>query len=194
MMFGHVETLEDRIEHLRRDPRGAGSHGRLYRVHRLDLPGREHETGRRGGDRAEYLRTLAVIRVFLDNVDNIQASWVTQGPKLGAASLAFGCQRHGQHDDRGECRRVGRYGSRDARATDCCGDPGRRVDPPSSGHDLFEAGGTDLRLTPYFFRAASSFNTPSIRAWVDFENQPSRNSPMKAASWARIRSTVAERR
>jgi 2-iminoacetate synthase ThiH len=39
---------------------------------------------------AEYLRTMATARLFLDNFVNIQASWVTQGPKVGAASLAFG--------------------------------------------------------------------------------------------------------
>ena len=44
---------------------------------------------------AEYLRTLAVARVYLDNVDNFQASWVTQGPMMGAASLAFGCNDMG---------------------------------------------------------------------------------------------------
>jgi cyclic dehypoxanthinyl futalosine synthase len=48
------------------------------------------ELGGRQVTSAEYLRTLSVARVFLDNIENVQASWVTQGPKLGAASLAFG--------------------------------------------------------------------------------------------------------
>ena len=95
MMFGHVETVEDRYEHL----------GRLR-----DLQDRSrgftaficwtYQSGNTalGGDEvtsAEYLRTLAVARVFLDNIDNFQASWVTQGPKIGAASLAFGANDMG---------------------------------------------------------------------------------------------------
>jgi len=39
---------------------------------------------------AEYLRTLAVSRLMLDNVPHIQGSWVTQGPKIGQMSLSFG--------------------------------------------------------------------------------------------------------
>ncbi len=90
MMFGHVESLEDRIEHLQRirdlQDRTGGFTAFIcwtYQSENTELGGREVTS-------AEYLRTLAVSRIFLDNVDNIQASWVTQGPKLGAASLAFG--------------------------------------------------------------------------------------------------------
>jgi cyclic dehypoxanthinyl futalosine synthase len=90
MMFGHVETLEDRVQHLRAirelQDRSGGFTAFIcwtYQTENTELGGRE-VTG------AEYLRTLAVSRIFLDNVDNIQASWVTQGPKLGAAALAFG--------------------------------------------------------------------------------------------------------
>lgn len=39
---------------------------------------------------AEYLKVLALSRLFLDNVDNIQASWVTQGAKIAQTALAFG--------------------------------------------------------------------------------------------------------
>jgi cyclic dehypoxanthinyl futalosine synthase len=90
MMFGHVETLEDRVEHLQRlrdlqDRTGGFTAfiGWTYQAENTEL----------GGDAvtsAEYLRTLGVSRLFLDNFDNVQASWVTQGPKMGAASLAFG--------------------------------------------------------------------------------------------------------
>jgi len=89
-MFGHVETLADRVEHLRRirelqDRTGGFTAfiGWTYQVENTELGGDEVTS-------AEYLRTLSVARVFLDNIDNIQASWVTQGPKLGAASMAFG--------------------------------------------------------------------------------------------------------
>jgi cyclic dehypoxanthinyl futalosine synthase len=90
MMFGHIETRADRIEHLVRlrdlqDRTGGFTAfiGWTYQAENTELGGHEVTT-------AEYLRTLAVARVFLDNIDNVQASWVTQGPKVGAASLAFG--------------------------------------------------------------------------------------------------------
>ncbi len=90
MMFGHIETRADRIEHLRRlrelQDRTGGFTAFIcwtYQAENTDLGGTEVTT-------AEYLRTLAVSRAYLDNIENIQASWVTQGPKMGAASLAFG--------------------------------------------------------------------------------------------------------
>jgi cyclic dehypoxanthinyl futalosine synthase len=90
MMFGHIESRADRIEHLRklRDlqdrTRGFTAFiGWTYQPGNTEMGGIEATT-------AEYLRTMAVSRVFLDNFENIQASWVTQGPKVGAASLAFG--------------------------------------------------------------------------------------------------------
>jgi cyclic dehypoxanthinyl futalosine synthase len=90
MMFGHVESLAERIEHLKQlrdlQDRTQGFTafiGWTYQAEHTELGGAEVTT-------AEYLRTLAVSRLFLDNIDNVQASWVTQGPKIGAASLAFG--------------------------------------------------------------------------------------------------------
>lgn len=90
MMFGHVETRADRVEHLRllrdlQDRTGGFTAfiGWTYQPGNTALGGTEVTT-------AEYLRTMAVSRLFLDNIPNIQASWVTQGPKVGAASLAFG--------------------------------------------------------------------------------------------------------
>ena len=90
MMFGHVESRADRIEHLNvlrdlQDRTGGFTAfiGWTFQPGRTELGGEEATT-------AEYLRTMAVARLFLDNVDNLQASWVTQGPKVGAASLAFG--------------------------------------------------------------------------------------------------------
>jgi len=90
MMFGHIESRADRIEHMRllrelQDRTGGFTAfiGWTFQPGNTELGGNEATT-------AEYLRTMAVARVFLDNVPNIQASWVTQGPKVGAASLAFG--------------------------------------------------------------------------------------------------------
>jgi cyclic dehypoxanthinyl futalosine synthase len=90
MMFGHIESRADRVEHMRmlrdlQDRTGGFTAfiGWTFQPGNTELGGREATT-------AEYLRTMAVARIFLDNIDNIQASWVTQGPKVGAASLAFG--------------------------------------------------------------------------------------------------------
>ena len=95
MMFGHIETVEERIEHLQRvrdvQDRTAGFTAFIcwtYQADNTALGGEEVTS-------AEYLRTLAVARLFLDNVDNFQASWVTQGPKVGGASLAFGANDMG---------------------------------------------------------------------------------------------------
>ncbi len=95
MMFGHVETLEERVDHF---------------VHLRDLQDRT------GGFTAfigwtfqpahtalaaeeltsfQYLRTLAVARLMLDNFSNVQASWVTQGSKIGQVSLRFGANDFG---------------------------------------------------------------------------------------------------
>lgn len=90
MMFGHIESRADRVEHLRilrdlQDRTGGFTAfiGWTFQPGNTELGGREATT-------AEYLRTMSVARIFLDNVPNLQASWVTQGPKVGAASLAFG--------------------------------------------------------------------------------------------------------
>ena len=90
MMFGHIETRAHRVEHLERlrelQDRTGGFTAFIcwtYQAENTDLGGTEVTT-------AEYLRTLAVSRVFLDNIQNFQASWVTQGPKMAGASLAFG--------------------------------------------------------------------------------------------------------
>jgi len=95
MMFGHIETVEERIEHLVRvrdvQDRTAGFTAFIcwtYQAENTSLGGREVTS-------AEYLRTLSVARLFLDNIDNFQASWVTQGPKVGGASLAFGANDMG---------------------------------------------------------------------------------------------------
>jgi cyclic dehypoxanthinyl futalosine synthase len=95
MMFGHVETLAERVEHLERvrdlqDRTGGFTAfiGWTYQPENTELGGREATT-------AEYLRMLSVSRVFLDNIENFQASWVTQGPKIGGASLAFGANDMG---------------------------------------------------------------------------------------------------
>ncbi len=95
MMYGTVETDEERIEHLRR-LRDLQDEGRGFTAFITWSFQPEHTE--RGGHEAtgvDYLRTLAIARIFLDNFDNLQASWVTQGGKVGQLSLAFGANDMG---------------------------------------------------------------------------------------------------
>ena len=95
MMYGHVETVEERIEHLTRlrevqDERGGFTAfiAWSYQPEHTQLGGYE-ATG------MEYLRTLALARIVLDNFPSLQASWVTQGGKVGQLSLAYGANDMG---------------------------------------------------------------------------------------------------
>jgi cyclic dehypoxanthinyl futalosine synthase len=95
MMYGTVETLEERLEHLFRlrdlqDETGGFTAFITwsYQPEHTELSGVE-ATG------IDYLRTLAIARLVLDNFDNLQSSWVTQGGKVGQLSLAFGANDMG---------------------------------------------------------------------------------------------------
>jgi cyclic dehypoxanthinyl futalosine synthase len=95
MMFGHIETVEDRIEHLQRlrdlqDQTG----GFTAFICWTFQPEHTHLRAERVGSH-EYLRMLALARIFLDNFDNVQASWVTQGPRIGQVALKFGANDFG---------------------------------------------------------------------------------------------------
>jgi len=143
MMFGHVETVEDRIEHLdrvraqqdkslsygstRRNASGKQSQPPLTRLEATLSPSDGERAWVRGGHipasstntmlsgpgyftaficwtfqpentrlncptvgAHEYLRTQALARIYLDNFDNVQSSWVTQGPEIGQIALKFG--------------------------------------------------------------------------------------------------------
>jgi cyclic dehypoxanthinyl futalosine synthase len=93
MMYGHVETLAERIEHMRRIRELQDeTHGfRAFISWTFQPEGtrlaplvEHHPTS------FEYLLTQAVSRIYLDNVDHIQSSWVTQGMKVGQVALEFG--------------------------------------------------------------------------------------------------------
>ena len=96
MMFGHVETLEERIEHMERVRQLQDETGGLTafiswtfqpeHTEMADVPAR---------GAFEYLKTQAVSRLYLDNVPNIQSSWVTQGAKIGQLALYFGANDMG---------------------------------------------------------------------------------------------------
>jgi cyclic dehypoxanthinyl futalosine synthase len=95
MMYGTVETDEERIEHLIRLRQLQDETGGFtafiawsYQPEHTELAGTE-ATG------VDYLRTLATARIVLDNFDNLQASWVTQGGKVGQLSLAYGANDMG---------------------------------------------------------------------------------------------------
>ena len=95
MMYGTVETDEERLEHLLRLRALQDETGGFtafitwsYQPDHTELAGTE-ATG------IDYLRTLALARIVLDNFDNLQASWVTQGGKVGQLSLAFGANDMG---------------------------------------------------------------------------------------------------
>jgi cyclic dehypoxanthinyl futalosine synthase len=96
MMFGHVETIEDRIEHLRRireqQDRSGGFTAFICWTFQPEhtVLKVQHPTGV-----AEYLRTQALARIFLDNIDNVQSSWVTQGPGIGQIALKYGANDFG---------------------------------------------------------------------------------------------------
>jgi cyclic dehypoxanthinyl futalosine synthase len=95
MMYGTVETDEERLEHLLRLRALQDETGGFtafitwsYQPDHTELAGSE-ATG------IDYLRTLAIARIVLDNFDNLQASWVTQGGKVGQLSLAYGANDMG---------------------------------------------------------------------------------------------------
>ena len=95
MMYGTVETAEERLEHMFRLREVQDVTGGFtafitwsYQPDHTELGGQE-ATG------VEYLRTLAIARLVLDNFDNLQASWVTQGGKVGQLSLAYGANDMG---------------------------------------------------------------------------------------------------
>ena len=96
MMFGHIETLEERIEHLERlrqlqDETGGFTAFICWtfqpdNTDMADVP---------PASSYEYLKNQAVARLYLDNFDNIQSSWVTQGLKIGQLALLYGANDMG---------------------------------------------------------------------------------------------------
>ena len=95
MMFGHLETRAERVEHLVKirelqDETG----GFTAFIPWTYQPGGTHLTGEALGA-VEYLKTLAISRLVLDNVPHLQVSWVTQGPKVAQVALKFGADDFG---------------------------------------------------------------------------------------------------
>jgi cyclic dehypoxanthinyl futalosine synthase len=96
MMFGSVESRADRIEHMRRIRQLQDETGGFtafipwtFQEGNTQLEGSTSSSG------FDYLMTVAISRIFLDNVPSIQASWVTQGLKVAQVSLSFGANDMG---------------------------------------------------------------------------------------------------
>jgi cyclic dehypoxanthinyl futalosine synthase len=95
MMYGTVETLEERLEHLIRLREVQDETGGFTAFITWSYQPEHTERGGTEATGIEYLRTLSIARLVLDNFDNLQASWVTQGGKVGQLSLAFGANDMG---------------------------------------------------------------------------------------------------
>jgi cyclic dehypoxanthinyl futalosine synthase len=97
MVFGHVETLQERIEHLIKirqlqdETRGF----RAFIPWTLSPHGTPRMSQFRPAGGEDYLKTVAVSRLMLDNFEHIQSGWLTEGLKLGQIALAFGCDDMG---------------------------------------------------------------------------------------------------
>ncbi|HEX7018858.1 MAG TPA: hypothetical protein VF159_02535, partial [Gemmatimonadaceae bacterium] len=97
MMYGIGETLAERLEHLQRvrdlQARTGGFTAFIcWPLQPENTPKMSHM---QKTDAIEYLRTVAISRIALDNLPNLQASWVTMGMKVGQMALKFGCNDFG---------------------------------------------------------------------------------------------------
>ena len=96
MMFGHVETIEDRVEHLERlraqqeKSLGYKSGGRFTAFICWTFQAEHTRLKAPTVGAHEYLRTQALSRIYLDNFTNVQSSWVTQGLEIGQIALKYG--------------------------------------------------------------------------------------------------------
>ena len=90
MMYGHVETVEERLEHLLRLRELQDETGGFTAFIAWSYQPEHTELGGGEATGIEYLRMLATARIVLDNFPSLQASWVTQGGKVGQLSLAYG--------------------------------------------------------------------------------------------------------
>jgi cyclic dehypoxanthinyl futalosine synthase len=96
MMYGTGESLEDRLEHMLQLKALQARTGMFTAFIPWSL--QAQGTGMEGTPAAtgmEYLRMVAMARIVLDNIDNVQVSYVTQGPKMAQIALRFGCNDFG---------------------------------------------------------------------------------------------------
>lgn len=90
MMFGHVETLNDRIEHLERVRAQQDATGGFTAFICWTFQAENTRLKAPTAGAHEYLRMQALSRIYLDNLPSIQSSWVTQGLEVGQVALKYG--------------------------------------------------------------------------------------------------------
>lgn len=90
MMFGHVETIEDRIEHLERVRAQQDRTGGFTAFICWTFQAENTKLKAPTAGAQEYLRTQALSRIYLDNIPSVQSSWVTQGLDIGQVALKYG--------------------------------------------------------------------------------------------------------
>ncbi|ACA59603.1 cyclic dehypoxanthinyl futalosine synthase [Candidatus Desulforudis audaxviator] len=95
MMFGTVETPAERVRHLVRLREAQDRTGGFTAFIPWSYQPPNTELGGEAAGSHEYLKVLAVSRLMLDNFPNVQASWVTQGPKVAQVALSFGANDFG---------------------------------------------------------------------------------------------------
>jgi cyclic dehypoxanthinyl futalosine synthase len=96
MMFGHIETTSERVEHLERLRQLQDETGGFTAFIAWTFQPEHTDMALVPPAGAfEYLRTQALARIYLDNVPNVQSSWVTQGAKIGQIGLYFGANDMG---------------------------------------------------------------------------------------------------
>ncbi len=95
MMYGHIERVDERIEHMIRLRELQDETGGFTAFITWSYQPEHTELGGHEATGLEYLRMLALSRIVLDNFPSLQASWVTQGGKVGQLSLAFGANDMG---------------------------------------------------------------------------------------------------
>jgi len=97
MVFGHIETLEERIMHLEELRKLQDeTHGfRAFISWTLSPHGTPRMSHFEPASGDDFLKTLAISRLYLDNFENIQSGWLTEGLKLGQVALSFGANDMG---------------------------------------------------------------------------------------------------
>ncbi|MEJ2090998.1 MAG: cyclic dehypoxanthinyl futalosine synthase [Syntrophobacterales bacterium] len=95
MMFGHLETREERLEHLLRIRDLQDDTGGFTAFIPWSFQPQSTALGGEAVSSWEYLKTLAISRLVLDNIQNLQVSWVTQGAKIAQVALNFGANDFG---------------------------------------------------------------------------------------------------
>ena len=97
MVFGHVETIEERIIHMSRirELQDETQGFRAFIPWTLSPQGTPRMSKFRPAGGEDYLKTVAISRLMFDNIEHIQSGWLTEGLKMGQIALGFGCDDMG---------------------------------------------------------------------------------------------------